>query len=1376
MDISDIFFILLPFGCLLCAFVLCPSPAIAHFRPTPAVKEQSELDIYAPILALPFPIIIVEEHSMRLYAVNAACHQQICPAWTSSLYLPDLFADADRIKSFLKSAWITERGERTVDSRGVEVFFGEDLPCIVKSSDGSLTPVILSLFFVKPGAESSLLFLTIVSGAPRLSTSLRRSFDSFPEMLSFRDLQGRFLLCNEAFRLTCGKELHEVLGRTISELELPLSLSEMLGAHDQDVLTTGMPFVSEISSSPRGKLIYFENQSYPDIAPDGSIKGIYNMCRDITVAKATSVALQRQSDLLQATNDAALLLLSDDEDLETLASRALGSIGFVTGVDQVDVWRNHGSSEEGLLCTQIYSWARQYEASYFSPHANTAVYSAHLPGWEDLLASGGCINSLTRALSKQEQEHLRHQGLKAVLVVPILFRSSFWGFIRLGVHSAGHTWGDGEEGILRSVGMLLAATIQRRHIQEALAESEERFRDVTMAAGEIVWELNAQGYFSYISERVFALTGYLPEEVRGMRWEDFAMDPQGEELTGRMFQASVPSGSFRALEHRIKSKDGKMIWLFTSGKLLIGADGIAGLRGTSLDISHDKQTAENLNTTLKALENANKELEISAKRAFELARKAESVSKAKSEFLANMSHEVRTPLNAIIGMAYLTQKTSLSPKQEDYINKIHSAGVTLLGVVNDILDFSKIESGKLEIEHVPFELDSLLENLAFIIGAKAEEQGLDVAFSIRHDVPRHVIGDPLRIGQVLTNLVGNAVKFTKRGGIDVRCSLDKIEDGRAHLRFVVQDTGIGISEEQQGLLFQSFSQVDSSITRKYGGTGLGLAISKNLMQLAGGSLSLESTPGEGTTITVLLPLDINKGKSEPVAEETVNPLADMVVTLVEPSDIQRAQLFDMLRDMGCRVTVFSDIGQGLASIASTDAAHQRPRALVLPMRLAEEDNGSHIRHLRENMHLENIPRVLAIAPFGFVANQNGESSSKASLYQDLFIVARPVLSTDLSAALTSIVSGSTETSPKGGAQAHADLSVPYFPDSRVLLVEDNPVNQQIATELLSEAGVSVTVAENGRIAVELLENGSTVPFDLVFMDLQMPEMDGFTATSHIRANPRLTFLPIIAMTAHATVDERLRCLEAGMSEHLSKPLDVAALYETLRVWLKPAQGRGKQADGLVMDNVPLPELPGLNADGALARMNGDLRLYKTQLLQFLLYHSETESEFSSAVERCDTQKALIQLLSMRRHAQAIGADSLLHAAQSLEPSLVQGQRPEDEAIRNFRQELSAVIGMLQRLYPEPLASEVSEQPAPAKTDFLDELVRLNTLLGDDDAAACQLFSQLEPAIKKVSASVAATAAKALAVFDFSLALSVLSPMEKNMAAEKFSTGSGGEKQ
>lgn len=1173
----------------------------------------------AALLALPLPVIIVDARTMAIVAANDACAEQLGESCTPGKPVAALLVASGEVEAFLRHALssLPSGGSELVATR-------QELPCVWSDPLGRAYPVVLTLFFID--TTRSHLYVSVDPNASVASKSLRRCFDAFPEILYFKDRQCRLLLCNTAFAEECGEKVADLIGKDAAGLNLRPPLDELFTHDAVAVLNSGVPaFMEKTAVTEAGRLRSFELATYPDKAPDGAVQGVFGMCRNISAYKESERALQRQGDLLQAANDAALLLFSDDAELDEVIGHVLGILGEVSGADVMEVWRNHGSSEEGLLCTKLYGWNRDNAAGHFGPYSNTAVYTVNLPGWEEALSSGASLDTGGRALSDAEREHMELHRLGAALAVPIVFKHHFWGFMRMGVHGQTHGWGKGEESILRSVGLLLAGTMQRRHMQAALAESEQRFRDVATAAGEIVWEVDAQGYISYVSERIFALTGYRPDEVLGARWEDFAMDEIGAEATGRMFQLSLATGSFRAFEHRIGSKEGEAIWLLSSGKLLTGEEGIDGLRGISLDVTNDKKTAEDLRTTLNALENANAELENSAERAHDLARKAEAANRAKSDFLANMSHEIRTPLNAIIGMAYLMLKTKLSPKQQDYSDKIHNAGITLLGVVNDILDFSKIESGKMQIESVPFDLQGLFDNLASIIGAKAEEAGLAVGFFIEHDVPRALVGDPLRLGQVLTNVVGNAVKFTEHGGISVRCALESMERERLRLRFTVSDTGIGIPAERQDMLFQSFSQVDSSITRKYGGTGLGLVIAKNMVELAEGSLRLESAEGRGTTITISMPLELDP--EAPRAKDADYTLPGCSVVLVDESDMQRTLVLDMLRDMDCAVNAFSDMGQGFAAIARADAGGQPVQALLIPLALAVANDGLNLRHLFEDMHLARPPKVLCIAPFGHVLSPE-EQRSKDYRRWITDILTRPVLSGVLHASLSAARSGDAAVSGRMTDQTlHA---VPYFPDSKILLVEDNPVNQQIAVELLRASGAAVTVAENGRQAVDLLENNPQAFFDVVFMDLQMPEMDGFTATRLLRADPRFNALPIIAMTAHATVEERERCLEAGMNEHIAKPIDVNALYETLRRRLRPGKKPSAQ------DNALAGELKQLNA--LLADDDADAcRIFEELQPRLAQISASATQQVGKALAQFDFSTALALLEPMANALEHSGA-------------------------------------------------------------------------------------------------------------------------------------------
>ena len=859
---------------------------------------------------------------------------------------------------------------------------------------------------------------------------------------------------------------------------------------------------------------------------------------DALMSESTTAMLRRQGRLLQASNAAALLLFSDEQDLEQVAWQVLATIGKVTGADRVDIWRDHESGDRGLLCTQVYCWAKN-DSVVDRTRSSTAIYAEQLPGWEEKLAHGRCVNTLTYRLSPKEAAYLHEQGIGAALAAPIMLGMP-WGFIRLCMHSAEHAWSAGEEAILRSVGIFLAATVQRRQIEHTLSESEERFRDVTEAAGEIVWELNEYGSFSYISKRVSELLGFLPEEILGTRWEDYA-EAGNDSRTGLMFQAGAITGSFRSMEHKVRDKNGEAVWLVSSGKLLVGSDGITGLRGVSLDVTKSKKTAEDLNSTLQALETVNQELASSARRAHELAQQADVANQSKSEFLANMGHELRTPLNAILGMAYLLKRTELSSRQIDYISKINAAGQALLGIVNGILDFSNLESGRLELNYTAFDLREVFENLISSAGIQAEDKGLDLAVLLARDVPCSLFGDPLRLGQILASIVDNAVKFTEKGSVGVYCLLEKREPEQVFLNVTVRDTGIGMDREQEEGIFAAFAQVDTSITRRHGGIGLGLAIAKNLTKISGGKLELHSKRGHGTEVVLRIPFGLQADDSSPA--QAGPPLDNERVLLIEPREARREMLREILTDLGCRVSTAVDMMQGLAILAKTDRGNSPCRFFIAPLALLAENNDEISRHVKADMHLAHPVHIVGIASHSY-----GDRILQAPTGVDAYIRV-PAFSPAVRQALCDLLDDAPQ--PSAGVKDHEVYTPPYFPGAHVLLVEDNPVNQQVAEGLLQEVGIVPTVADNGVRALAFLEADNAPPCDLVLMDLHLPEMDGFTTTSRIRSNPRLANLPIIAMTASATAEERDRCLASGMNAHIAKPIDVKDLHAILSWWLKP---------------------------------------------------------------------------------------------------------------------------------------------------------------------------------------------------------------------------------
>ncbi len=1301
---------------------------------------------------LPLPVLFVREADFTLIGVNAAMGKSLGEPQEPGKPISAAFVEEQHVAEFLAR-------QREILHSGKRPAVPEQLTCTWKTTTGQSRPVLLTVFSHDPAG--GVLFLTADPNAVGFGAGLYNWFNSCPDMLFYKDRKGCFQLCNTAFERLTGKDAKDVLGKTADEAAFPPPFDETLGAHD-DVLHTGTPLFSESGCvDPQGRLLAFENQLYPVFSPQGGVDGVFGVCRDISPAKAASSALERQGALLRAANEAAILLFSDDEDIDDVAWRVLALIGQVTEAERVDVWRNHGSSDEGLLCTQVYAWAKNGKKGHFSPYSNTAVYSANLPGWEKILSSGECINTLTRKPSRQELEHLGNQGIGAALVAPILFQSTFWGFIRLGMRSIEHSWSVGEEAILRAVGLFLAATLQRRQIQEALSESEQRFRDVTEAAGEIVWELDSQGYFATVSDRVSALLGFSAAEVRGRRWEDFAADEKGEEMTGRMFQSAVPTGSFRGLEHRVRTKDGSLAWLLTSAKILTGPEGIEGLRGTSQDVTESKRTAEDLRNTLKALEKANQDLGHSAQHALALARQAEMASKAKSEFLANMSHEIRTPLNAVIGMAYLLNKTELSIRQRDYLTKINSAGVTLLGVVNDILDFSKIESGRMEMDSIPFDLEDIFGNLASLMGPRTDEQGLDLALFIHNDVPRRLIGDPLRLGQVLTNIVGNAVKFTTKGGISVRCRLEKIINDKAHLAFSIIDTGIGMTEEQKEKLFSAFTQVDSSITRRYGGTGLGLVISQRLVEMADGTLELDTKLGRGTKVVVRIPLKMQHLR--PIdAEPETPPLRGFSAILVDGGDVQRGMLLEMLQDLGCSAEAFSDLGQAYASLTTADAAGKPHALLLLPLAQIEGEGGVSALDSLRALGLSCLPKVVAVVPFSYAGSAQtvGKLGAQAMVH-------RPVLSSTLRAALLDALALERPAEDCGGEERCA----PHFPGVRVLVVEDNAVNRQLAVELLHEVDIETITADNGEEALDIL-NASNVPtFDLIFMDLQMPGMDGFTATRHIRDNPRFTDLPIVAMTAHATTEERNRCLAAGMNDHVAKPIDIDILHAALTRWVRPSPELPRPTrQQPTREKAALPPLPGLRVEEALNRLGNDTRLYQSVLIQFCRKHADAAGELLDllAAKRIDDARRLVH--TIKGLAGTIGAAALRESAGAFEKHFSEGNPQENRhVVVPLVAELTSLLAVLQRAFPEAgscLPEAETETSSPPTPELRDGLKRLVTLLRDDDAEASSLFPSLEAGLRGIDREAALAAAKAISDFDFGTALSRLEPLLQTLEKQE----------
>ncbi|MGF7173916.1 PAS domain S-box protein [Azospirillum doebereinerae] len=1164
-------------------------------------------------------------------------------------------------------------------------------------------------------AEASLLFDRIAEAceqqAPRMeaiaeaNSAAQRKLDRLKfaldqhAIVSITDARGRITHANDKFCRISGYSREELMGndhRIVNSSHHPSAFFKEMWR----TIASGQVWHGEICNRTKSGLPYWVSATIvPQLGSDGRPLQYVAIRTDITLRKRMEAALEESRRFLQGiTESMGEGVFSLDRD------------GYCTFLNP-EAERLLGWSQEDLGGILF------HDAVHHTNGAGQPVAKSDCP----------VLHSIAQGKTyRSESDHfIRRDGtMFPISITSVPLRE------------------DGR--IVGSVAIFQDIT-ERQRMLTALRESEERLAIALDASNIGLWDWNPVTDHAYYSDHWLGMLGCDRAEVEGTgaSWLSRLHPDDRAETLARLDEHVRGESPVYEIEYRMRHASGRWVWLLTAGKVTErNADGVpTRITGIHKDVTDRKRTEAELARAKEEADRANR---------------------LKSDFLANMSHEIRTPMNAVIGLSHLMAKTELAPRQRDYLDKIQASSRNLLGIINDILDFSKVEAGKLTIEAIPFRIGTVLQEVAAVVQPRIREKGLELIVDLHEGVPDTLVGDPLRLGQVILNLVANAVKFTEHGEVVVVVDGARIAGSpdAYRLEVAVCDTGIGMSAEQAASLFQPFTQADTSTTRRFGGTGLGLAICRQLTELMGGGVSLDSTPGVGSSFRFTV--ECRVGATGTTDNRLPGDLMGRRVLVVDDSDAVRSILADMLGRFGLTVETAGGGWTALERLERGQAGAEPPvDLLVLDWRMPDLDGIETLRRLWATPGAH--PPTIMTTAYG------AEGVHAALEDRTVSVLEKPVTPSAMFDAVMMALGHTAPApadllrrTPRDAAEA-TDLSA--LVGRTVLLVEDNAINQQVACGLLELVGIEAIVVSSGEEALQSLRE---VKFDLVLMDVQMPGLDGYETTRRIRRQLERVAMPIVAMTAHTMAGDREHCLESGMNDHVSKPIDPEALYATLARWLKPSRSLGMAPSAAASAPVParagasppaVPDrLPGLDLTVARRNVNGNLALLRRILTDFAGSHADEAVKLADAVHAERWRDALRLAHTLKGTAATIGALDLSALAAQIEQAAL-GEEPAvpGELLARLALALGVVVGGIGTLgRPQPVEAVSTAFTAERIEEALALADRLHGLLAAGDPEAGELAETLAATLAGSPAAGAAGAmARHAGNFDFDDAAAAL---------------------